>query len=123
MHELSIAIRLIELAEAALEEQVAPAIAPAHERIVALRVAIGALSGVSSAALAAAFPLAAIGTACAGARLEIREVPACIYCEDCAAATPPREPWSMTCPRCGRGAAELIAGREQELEAIEVEPT
>ena len=76
MHELSIAQSLIDLAcEAALRE--------GADRIERLNLRIGRLSGVVREALEFSFELAAEGTLCEGAILEIEDVPIAVMCPRC----------------------------------------
>ena len=67
MHELSIAIGLVELASEEAARQ-------GHVRVDTLYVRLGALSGVVSSALRFSFDVAASGTAIEGAVIEIEEV-------------------------------------------------
>ncbi|MDQ4080994.1 MAG: hydrogenase maturation nickel metallochaperone HypA, partial [Gemmatimonadota bacterium] len=64
MHELSIALELIELASAETHRLGDP-------RVVSVRVRVGPLSGIVHDALRFSFDIAAAGTAVEGARLEI----------------------------------------------------
>jgi hydrogenase nickel incorporation protein HypA/HybF len=64
MHELSIALELVDLASAEAERL-------GEITVVALHVRIGPLSGVLSDALRFSFDVAAAGTVIEGARLEI----------------------------------------------------
>jgi len=67
MHELSIAIGLVELASEEAARQ-------GHVRVDTLYVRLGARSGVVSSALRFSFDVAASGTAIEGAVIEIEEV-------------------------------------------------
>ncbi len=114
MHELSIALSLVDAA--------CEAAAPLGDvRVEALHVRIGALSGVVKEALAFSFDMAARGTAIDGARLDIEDVPVTGFCPHCNAART-LEPVSFTlrCPVCGGPLTKLIQGREMELTALEV---
>jgi hydrogenase nickel incorporation protein HypA/HybF len=111
MHELSIALALVD---AASEERRRLG----DVRVEALHVRIGQLAAVVPDALLFSFDLAAEGTAIAGARLEIESQPVVVSCVTCGPSTP--DTWTgLRCPRCG-GAAELVNGRELELRALEV---
>lgn len=68
MHELSIAMSLVELAST-------EATRPGIERVLALYVRVGDLSGVAVEALKFSFDIAAAGTPIEGARLEIEHRP------------------------------------------------
>jgi hydrogenase nickel incorporation protein HypA/HybF len=112
MHELSIAVALIELAseEAARQGEI---------RVAALHVQIGRLSGVVSDALRFSFDLAAEGTPIEGARLEIEDVPVTVRCDACGAERTLADIWPVRCPECAEP-AEVIGGREIQLSAMEV---
>lgn len=68
MHETRICLGLLDLADRARREAGAA-------RIFALRVEVGALSGVVPEALSAAFPVCARGTPAEGAVLELEAAP------------------------------------------------
>lgn len=112
MHELSIAINLVELASAAAAEHVG--------RVASVRVRIGVVSGVEPAALRCAFELAAAGSPLAGSRLDIIEVPLVVYCPQCRRERPARG-LQRCCSVCSAPAAELRSGAELELVALEIE--
>ena len=116
MHELSIAVGLIEIAEEAARRAGA-------ERIYSLRVSVGALSGVVIEALEFAYPAAAEDTMCEGATLEIEPVPARIRCRVCGheAEMEGLGPFTCPAPGCGAPGAEVIAGYELDLMSMEVE--
>jgi hydrogenase nickel incorporation protein HypA/HybF len=111
MHEMSLAISLIEMAS---EE--AARLAP--ERIEVLHVRIGVLSAIVPDALRFSFEVAAAGTPLEGAQLAIEEVPLIISCDRCAAEMPAEAPLCI-CPCCG-GPGAIVSGREIELRALEV---
>ncbi len=68
MHEARICLSLLDLAEA-------HRVRAGAERILALRIEVGELSGVLPEALAAAFPICAAATPAAGADLRIERLP------------------------------------------------
>jgi hydrogenase nickel incorporation protein HypA/HybF len=67
MHEAKLCLQLLDLAEAAIRDEPG-----AH--IVTLRIEVGEWSGVVAEALAAAFPICAVGTRADGAALQIERV-------------------------------------------------
>jgi hydrogenase nickel incorporation protein HypA/HybF len=69
MHEVSIALSLIELATSQVELE-------AGERVDVLHLDVGVLSGVDPAALRFSFDVAAMGTPVEGARLDIQQAAA-----------------------------------------------
>jgi hydrogenase nickel incorporation protein HypA/HybF len=115
VHELSIAQSLIELACEAAQQAGA-------ERVGKLSVRIGVLSGVVRESLLFSFELAAEDTACAGAMLDIEDVPLTVMCPQCQAPQTLTDPWRFVCPDCGTPTAEILTGRELELVSLEIEP-
>ena len=112
MHELSVAISLIEQLEQVARREGA-------RKITAVHLAIGALSGVEREPLEFCFPMAAEGTLAEGARLEIDDVPVALRCRACGAeATAGDLP--LACPRCGEPAIEITGGRELQVRSMEV---
>ena len=115
MHELSIAISIIDMASEELERRHAA-------RIDAVHVKIGKLSGVVPRALHASYDLACTDTPLAGSRLIIEEVPIMIYCGRCAAARPVESMQTLCCAACGTPSAEVVQGRELQVVALEMTP-
>lgn len=113
MHELSIAMSLVE---AACEKSAELG----GVRVEALHLRLGVLSGVVRQALEFSFELAAAGTAIEGARLEIEEVAVTVACPQCQGERPLESVQHFHCPDCGTPTPEVIHGRELELTALEV---
>jgi hydrogenase nickel incorporation protein HypA/HybF len=115
VHELSIAQSLIELAcEAALRE--------GADRVAKLNVRIGQLAGVVAEALQFSFEIAAEGTLCEGAALEIEEVPIAVLCPRCNDVKMLPDGYNFCCPICGSPTPEIVAGRELDLISLELAP-
>jgi hydrogenase nickel incorporation protein HypA/HybF len=114
MHELSIALSIVEGAE---EE----ALRQGGERVTAVYLRLGPLSGVVREALTFSFDLATEGTRLAGARLIIDDVLVRIYCETCRAEGDPVAEHCLHCARCGGSACKVVSGDELELAALELE--
>jgi hydrogenase nickel incorporation protein HypA/HybF len=114
MHELSIAVSLVELAAE-------KAASLGEVRVLALHVRLGALCGVVEESLRFCFELAARGTPVEGARLEVEAVPLAALCPRCGDEREPAVPWRLACPACGAPLPEMLRGRELELAALEVE--
>jgi hydrogenase nickel incorporation protein HypA/HybF len=115
MHELSIALSLIDMAS---EEA-----ARLGVRVEVLNLKLGALSGVVKEALLFSFDLAAEGTPVAGARLAIEEIPVVVFCSSCDEERPLPGIQSFLCPVCGTPTPEVVRGRELELVTLEVSAT
>lgn len=114
MHELSIALSLVEAACDKLAEL------GDDVRVDALHLRLGALSGVVREALEFSFELAAAGTAIEGARLAIEEVAVTVACPRCEGERTLLSVQHFRCPDCGTPTPEVIHGRELELTALEV---
>jgi hydrogenase nickel incorporation protein HypA/HybF len=113
MHELSIAVALVDLA---CEER--QRLGDVH--VDALHIRLGQLSGVVKEALAFSFDVAAAGTALEGARLCFDVVPVTIRCSVCDEERAIDTPQDLRCPVCRTPAADLRRGREIELTALEI---
>jgi len=114
MHELSIALSIVELAEEESERQ-------GGAKVNAIHLKLGPLSGVVKAALESAFGLAVEGTAIDGARLAVEDVPIVAYCPKCLAERTVRSMQWLVCPVCESPFTEVIHGRELEVVALEIE--
>ncbi|HVA49960.1 MAG TPA: hydrogenase maturation nickel metallochaperone HypA [Pirellulales bacterium] len=114
MHELSIAQCLVDAACEAAEREDA-------RRVTRLVARIGVLSGVVKEALRFSFDLAAEGTACEGAALEIEDVPVSVLCPRCDAPRELPDCWHFVCPACGTPTPDVVTGRELELVSVEIE--
>lgn len=113
MHEMAIAMALIEQAEKVAREQDARAIA-------GITVVVGRLSGTDPDALRAVFDLAAEETLAAGAKLEIEMVEALVKCRECGCQSHPKPPF-MTCPACGALDVDVEGGRELYIKGMDVD--
>jgi hydrogenase nickel incorporation protein HypA/HybF len=114
MHELSIAMSLIDAASEEL-----PRLGPGV-RVSALHVRLGPLAGVVADALMFSFDMAASGSRIDGARLEIEQVPITVFCDRCATERIIPSASFLHCPVCHAPASHVLTGRELELVALEV---
>jgi hydrogenase nickel incorporation protein HypA/HybF len=112
MHELSIALSLVEIASAAVAEADAGPVAVVY-------IQVGALAGVVCEALEFSFEIAAADTPLAGARLQIEALPLIIHCAVCDHDVRPVGPSSFRCPQCNTPSANVVQGRELDLVALE----
>jgi hydrogenase nickel incorporation protein HypA/HybF len=115
MHELSIALSILEMAAEEVERQGGGNVAAIHLRL-------GPLSGVVPAALRSAFDLAREGSPMPAAELVVEEMPLVAFCPACAAERALASPSRLYCPVCGSPTPEIVLGRELEVVALEVEP-
>lgn len=91
------------------------------DRIVALHLRLGALSGVVKEALLFSFEVAAADTVIAGAELIIEDVPVTVMCRACGEERKIESIQRFRCEVCGALSPDVVAGRELELRAMEIE--
>ena len=113
VHELSIASRIVEL----VGEQVRAA---GGGRVAAVTLKIGALSCVHEDALRFSFNLVREETPLADAELRIVTVPVVIWCAACGREVTLAGIQKLACPECGTPSGDIRAGRELDLESIEL---
>jgi hydrogenase nickel incorporation protein HypA/HybF len=114
MHELSVALSLVEAACERVE-------ALGDVRIEAVCVRLGPLSGVVKEALSFCFEAATQGTRIEGARLDIEDAPLVAFCPRCSEERRIASAQHLRCPECGEPTPHIVQGRELELTALEVE--
>ncbi len=112
MHELSIALSILDLAAEEAERR--------GGRVVAVYLKLAPLSGVVKDALLSAYDLAREGTPLAGAELRVEEVPIVAWCPGCSARRGLVFP-QLCCPVCGTPTPDVVSGRELEVVALEIE--
>ena len=114
MHELSIATSIVEIAgEHALQE--------GGGRVTSVTLRIGRLSCVHEDALRSSFELVTEGTPLAGASLLMIEVPVRIWCPTCQTEVELPGIQRFACPACGHLSGDVRAGRELDIESIQIE--
>jgi hydrogenase nickel incorporation protein HypA/HybF len=112
MHELSIAMSLVEIAEEELARH-------AGRRVGAVHIRVGRLAGVVADALVASYELASEHTALEGSRLVIEDVAIATQCPVCGTSCPVSSIYNMRCDVCGTPATDIVQGRELLLTALE----
>jgi hydrogenase nickel incorporation protein HypA/HybF len=115
MHELSVALSLLDLAAAEAERR-------GGGRVVAVHLRLGPLSGVAAEALRSAYDLARECSGLPDAELVIEEVPLVVHCPACAAERVLASASCLCCPDCGAPTPDVLRGRELDLVALEIEP-
>ncbi len=114
MHELSIALGIVDAATEEAARQNA-------SRVCAVHLRLGPLSGVVKEALEFAYEASCYGTILAGSQLIIEDQPVVVYCSACHAERTLLSIQRFVCPDCGAATPRVISGRELELAALEVE--
>lgn len=114
MHELSIALSIIEGAE---EE----AVRQGGGRVCSVHLRLGPLAGVVKEALLFSYEVACEGTSLQGSSLVILDVPLVIHCPKCDGERAPVSPQRLECVECGTPSARVLQGTELELSALELQ--
>lgn len=112
MHELSIAVGIVDAVMAEAEQRSMRTVSKVYLRL-------GSLAGIDREALLFSFPIASEGTVLDGAELVVEEVPIRILCETCSAEGPPPSIYNQVCARCGGASTRVVAGNELELRGFE----
>ncbi len=113
MHELSIAMSIIELAQEESDRR--------DVQVTAIQLKLGELSGVVKEALLGSFEMACEDTALQGVRLIIEEVPVLIFCATCQTQRPISSVQLFCCAECGTPSGDVVQGKELEVVALEIE--
>ena len=113
MHELSIAMSIIELAQEESERR--------GVQVSAVHLKLGALSGVVKEALQGSFEMACEDTPLNGIKLVIEELPVLVFCKICKARRPISSVQLFCCAECGTPSADVVQGKELEVVALEIE--
>ena len=113
MHELSIAMSILDLAAEEAERQ-------GNAEVCAIRLRLGPLAGVVKQALVSAFGLAREGTSLAAAELVIEDVGLAAHCPTCGIDCEPASVFDLRCPICGTPTPTIVRGRELEVVALEI---
>jgi hydrogenase nickel incorporation protein HypA/HybF len=113
MHELSIALSIIEGAEEELAHRQGAQISVVHLRL-------GPLSGVVKDSLLFSYEVAREGTPLEQSRLEIEEIPIVLYCTVCQQERRAVSMQRLCCAVCGNLSADIRRGAELEIFALEL---
>ncbi|MFH2218576.1 MAG: hydrogenase maturation nickel metallochaperone HypA [Pseudomonadota bacterium] len=113
MHEMGIAMQILEIATASIPEDMRNA------RVEKVNLRVGKLAAVVPESLRFCFEIAAKDTPLSGAVLDIEEVPVVAVCRECRTEWTITEP-AFTCKKCKSGAIEIVSGRELDIESIEI---
>lgn len=113
MHELSIAMSILELAEEEAERR-------GGVQVQAIYLKLGALSGVDRQALLSAYEVAIEQTDFANCRLIVEQVRAIAYCSNCRSEQSIASTQLFQCPGCGSPVSDILRGRELEVSALEL---
>jgi hydrogenase nickel incorporation protein HypA/HybF len=112
MHELSIAVSIVETVEENLPT--------AETRVKSVLLKIGKLSGVVKDALEFSFDIATQDSNLTGAKLEIEELPVIVHCRKCDQNLELGNPPIFRCTTCGEVTPDIVQGKELEIVSIEL---
>ena len=113
MHEMGIALQIVEIATASL---------PAGSkdiRVETVNLKVGKLAAVVPASLRFCFEVVTKDTPFAGSTLDIKEVPVVVKCRSCQGEWTVTGP-DFTCKTCQDGEVDILSGREIEIISLEV---
>ena len=113
MHEMGVAMQIIEIAQASIPADMGGA------RVARVNLKVGKLSAIVPDSLRFCFEVVARDTPLAGAELHIEEIPVQACCNAC------RHEWAIdqpafVCPACDSGEITLLSGRELDIESLEL---
>ena len=119
MHELSIALRIVE----ALDQELAADDATNSGDLVVstVSVQVGALTGLVPEALEFSWGFATENSVLKGSRLDIQVVDATGYCTQCQEQKTITNLSSMRCPVCRTPITQITGGNELEILTVEIE--
>ena len=113
MHEMSIAIEVLETALAAAADSGAG-------RITEAEVVVGAMKLIVPEALELAWSAVIEGTPAAGSQLRVTEMPVAARCRDCGREYSPSLD-NFLCPGCGQADVEITGGDDIILKSVTCE--
>jgi len=114
MHEMSIALEVIEIVKASLPPE------PPRVRVEKVNLQVGKLSAIVPRSLHFCYEIAVRDTPLAGSRLEIEEIPVVARCNGCGFDWTLEKP-AFKCPACAGTDIAVLSGRELDIVSIEIE--
>jgi hydrogenase nickel incorporation protein HypA/HybF len=114
MHELSIAMSIVEMAQEESDRRGGVLIRAVHLRL-------GLLSGVVKDALLSSYEMACEDTPLQGSQLLVEEVPVLVFCKVCNAQRPLHSTQLFCCSECGTPSGDVVQGKELLVVGLEVE--
>ena len=113
MHELSIAMSIVEMAQEESERR-------GQAQVLAVHLRLGQLSGVVKEALLSSYEMACEATPLEGSQLLIEEIPVEVFCPNCQIAQRVRSIQWFCCPKCFTPTPDVVRGKELEVVALEI---
>ncbi len=113
MHEMGIAMQIVEIASASIPADIDDV------RVERINLKVGKLTAVVPENLRFCFQIVAQETPFCDADLNIEEIPIIAKCNDCNTEWTISEP-VFICQECNGGSVEIISGRELDVNSIEI---
>jgi len=113
MHELSIAMSIVEMAQEEAESH-------GQVQVQAIHLRLGKLSGVVKEALLSSYEIACHATPLEGSQLLIEEIPVEVFCPKCKVPRLVTSIQWFCCPECGTPTPTVLRGKELEVVALEI---
>ena len=113
MHEMGIAMQIIEIAVASIPADLKNA------QVKRVNLKVGKLAAVVPESLHFCFQIAAQDTPLCDAELNIEEISLKVICTDCNVEWTAHEP-VFVCRKCNGGSVKMLSGRELDITSIEV---
>jgi hydrogenase nickel incorporation protein HypA/HybF len=113
MHELGLMTGILDAVDQAAADAGAT-------KVLTISLSVGVMTETVEEALEFAFEALSEGTICEGCELKINMIEPRSRCLDCGLEFQ-HDRFHMLCPQCGSFATELIAGREMQIDSIEVD--
>jgi len=113
MHEMGIAMQIVEIAAASIPKNVE------NVQVERVNIKVGKLSAIVPESLRFCFEIVAKDTPVSGAKLMIEEVPVVARCNECSAEWTITGP-VFTCVKCNSGSIQILSGRELDIVSIEI---
>lgn len=113
MHELGIAVQIVESAISSIPSGLA------GQPVQRLLLDIGRMAGITVPSLRFCLEAVSRGTVMETAEVVINEVPVTLECISCLAIWTIQEP-DFLCKKCGSGDIKMLSGREMIIRSIEI---
>src|SRR5262245_38184751 len=114
MHELSIALSILDLATEEARRH-------GDARILGIRLRLGPLAGVVKEALLFSYDVAKMGSPLEDAQLVIEDVPVAAYCPTCGGVRAVVSVQNLCCLACGTPTRQVVSGQELEVVGLEIQ--
>jgi len=113
MHEMGIAMQIVEIAAASIPKSVE------NVQVERVNIKVGKLSAIVPESLRFCFDIVAKDTPISGAELMIEEVSVVARCNECSTEWTITGP-VFTCIKCNSGSIQILSGRELDIVSIEI---